>query len=273
MERALIIAECGINHNGSLDTAKALAHSAKESGADVAKFQTYQTDKRVPADSPIYDILKRCEISYDDQFVLAKYCKDIGIEFCSTPFDSESLDFLTDQAKVKRVKVASFDVTNKTFLNEINQKCLSNPDLEVIMSAGMANEREVNAALMCLERAESISLLHCISSYPTPDSEVNLRAIRGLGAIAYPNVKRLGYSDHTSGVHIPALSVLAGARVIEKHFTLDLAGDYVDNPVSADPKMMKAMVQSIRNYEQLLGDGKVEMKEVEKAALAFRRTS
>lgn len=271
--KTFIISECGINHNGNLVLAKDLAYASKVAGADAAKFQTYQTDKRTRKDSPIYDILKKCEMSYDDQFELAEYCDRIGIEFFSTPFDSESLSFLTDNVKVKRIKVASFDVTNRMFLDNINEACLNNPELEVIMSAGMANIKEVDEALICLGNAARISLLHCVSSYPTPDTRVNLRAIKALGEISYSYVDRLGYSDHTSGVHIPALSVLAGAQVVEKHFTLDLKGDYVDNPVSADPTMMKLMVSTIRHYEQLLGDGDLSMQDIEKAATAFRRKS
>jgi len=271
--KTFIIAEAGINHMGSLGVAKDLAYAAKDSGADAVKFQTYTTEKRVPADSPIYDILKQCELSHAEQAELAEYCKGIDMEFFSTPFDDEALAFLVQDVGVSRIKIASFDVTNRKFLSAINQACRKNPRLEVIMSVGMANKQEISEGLRRLDRVNALSLLHCISSYPTPDYEVNLAGIDALSRVIYPYVTRIGYSDHTSGVKIPALSVLAGAKVIEKHFTLDLNNGAVDNPVSADPKMMREMVDQVREYEKILGDGSIGMREVERAATAFRRSS
>lgn len=271
-EKTFVIAEAGINHEGNLQIAKDLAYAAKESGADAVKFQTYQTDKRVAKDNPAYDILKRCELSYDQQAELVEYCSEVEIEFFSTPFDSDSLNFLIDQ-KVKRIKLASFDVTNTEFLRAVNGKCEANPSLNVIMSVGMANRQEVLQALDNLNKVSNLYLLHCVSSYPTPEQEAGLLAVKSLGFIGNSHITRVGYSDHTSGIRVPALAVLVGATVIEKHFTLDLNSAAVDNPVSADPSMMKEMIETIRAYEELLGDGIIAMKEIEQAATAFRRKS
>lgn len=270
-EKTFIIAEAGINHNGNLQTAMNLALAAKKSGCDAVKFQTYQTDKRIAKDNPAYDILKSCEMSYEDQEELFKYCNEIGIEFFSTPFDNESLNFLMGLG-IKRIKIASFDVTNTKFLDDVSKWTMNVPGTNVIMSVGMANRIEVIDALEHLKYA-SISLLHCVSSYPTPEQEAGLLSIRSLGMIGHSRVSRVGYSDHTAGIMVPALSVLVGATVVEKHFTLDRGNGAVDNAVSADPDDMKSMVSIIRSYEELLGTGVIEMKEIEKAATIFRRKS
>lgn len=268
-----VIAEAGINHDGDLQRAKDLAYAAKEAGASAVKFQSYTTEKRVSEGNSAFDILKRCELSFGEQAELIHYCDTIGIEFFSTPFDEDWLHFLVTDRGIKRLKLASFDVTNTKFLDEVNS--YADQGVDVIMSTGMSNWDEVVQATYHLKDVKNVTLLHCVSSYPTPDNEVNLAAMFELRNLSreYLGHERIGYSDHTTGVNIPALSVLAGANVIEKHFILDRSGPGVDAPVSANPQELKSMVAAIKQYEEFLGDGKLKLSEVEKAALAFRRSS
>lgn len=270
--KTFVIAEAGINHDGDLDRAKQLALQAKECGCSAVKFQTYQTDKRVTRDNPAYDILKRCELSFEQQKELKLFCDQVGIEFFSTPFDTESLRFLVEDLGLRRIKLASFDVTNTKFLDAVNEYGKQHPVFRVIMSTGMANSLEINTALDHLKNVAYLTLLHCVSSYPTKDQDANLSAIQNLRHMVH-GARTVGYSDHTRGFEVPAASVLVGATTVEKHFTLDYNGPGVDNAVSADPTMMKALVARIQLYEHMLGDGQLEMQEVERAAQVFRRTS
>jgi len=272
MSRTFIIAEAGINHNGKMQDAKDLIEAAKESGADAVKFQTYQTEKRVDTNSPIYDILKKCELDYDQQTELKVYADKVGIEFFSTPFDEQSLSFLIERLGVRRIKLASFDVTNTKFLMAVNEYAQSLPTLRVLLSTGMSNAHEISNALLCLQNTPYLTLLHCISSYPTPENEVNLSAIWSLKHLIH-GPRSVGYSDHTSDILAPALAVIAGATTIEKHFTLDMNNGAPDNPVSADPSMMRQMVDVIRMHEEMMGDGLLKMRDVEKNSELFRRRS
>jgi len=272
MTNTFIIAEAGINHNGDLNRALALVDAAKEAGCDAVKFQTYQTDLRVDRASHIYDILKKCELSYEQTADVKWHADKVGIEFFSTPFDEHSLVFLVEDLGVRRIKLASFDVTNSQFLSQVNEYAKRYLALKVIMSVGMANAQDIDTALRCMPDVQNLTLLHCVSSYPTPDSEVNLKAIKTLRQMLNLKIE-VGYSDHTNDVLIPALAVLAGATTIEKHFTLDLNGPGVDNPVSANPAMMKDLVDAVREHEVFLGDGSLDMKEIEHGATTFRRFS
>ena len=270
--KTFVIAEAGINHDGDLQAAKDLVEAAKEAGCSAVKFQTYQTDKRVQKDNPAYDILKRCELTYDQQREVKEHADKVGIEFFSTPFDEESLRFLVEDLGIRRVKLASFDVTNTKFLSAVNHYGTQHPVFRVIMSTGMANSYEISQAVDKFPNVAYLTVLHCVSSYPTPPVWANLSAIKALRHMVH-GPREVGYSDHTNGILVPAAAVLVGATTIEKHFTLDQRGPGVDNPVSADPKMMKEMVATIKMYEEWLGDGELGMSEVEKAAQVFRRKS
>lgn len=271
-ERTFIIAEAGINHQGDLEQGKALVEAAKESGCDAVKFQTYRTELRVEKTSPIFDILKQCELSYEQQTELKVHADKVGIEFLSTPFDEEALFFLIERLGLRRVKLASFDVTNKKFLQAVNQYAQNVPALKVILSTGMANWKELEAALKCLRNTKHLTVLHCVSSYPTPEDQVNLNVIKTLTHLMH-GARSIGYSDHTSDILAPTLAVVAGATTIEKHFTLDLNNGAVDNPVSADPAMMKQMVEVIRLHEEMMGSGLLGMQSIERAATSYRRYS
>lgn len=272
--KTFVIAEAGINHDGDLQRAKDLAYAAKEAGASAVKFQSYTTEKRTFKGSAIFDVLKRCELSFEEQSELIHYCDTIGIEFFSTPFDTEQLEFLINDRGLRRIKLASFDVTNTEFLKAVN-KYGENKNINVILSTGMSNQKEIVDALHNLDQIKKVNLLHCVSSYPTPDNEVNLGAIHSLKKLSSFSLAHedIGYSDHSTGVNIPALSVLCGAKIVEKHFILDKNGPGVDAPVSANPQELKSMVAAIKQYEDFLGDGSLKFSEVERAASEFRRTS
>lgn len=267
-----IIAEAGINHNGNIKNAFKLVDAAAFSGCDAVKFQTYQTDLRADASSPIYDILKKCELTYEETSDVKRYADSVGIEFFSTPFDEHSLAFLVEDLSIRRVKLASFDVTNKNLLKMVNEYGKRYPTLKVVMSTGMSNHIDISNALSCMPDVQNLTILHCVSSYPTPDEEANLNAIKTLRNMLHLKIG-VGYSDHTDDILIPSLAVLAGATTIEKHLTLDLNDNYVDNVVSADPMMMKDMVEAIRENEIFMGDGDLSLKDIEQDALQFRRES
>lgn len=272
MTKTFIIAEAGINHKGDLGLAKALVEAAKDSGADAIKFQTYTTEKRTYVGSPIWDILKQCELSYEQHRDLKEHADAVGIEYFSTPFDEDALKFLVEELGIRRVKVASFDVTNLKFLDAVNEYGSRYYNYKVILSTGMSNSYEIEEALKHLNYVAYLTLLHCKSSYPLADKDVNLQAIRSLKGML-SSVRSVGFSDHTKSVEIPAMAVLVGATTIEKHFTLDYDNDAVDNPVSLNPKDFRNMAGLIRRYEEILGDGHLGMDECENGAKSFRRHS
>lgn len=275
MCKTFIISEIGINHMGDLNLAKEMIYQSKRCGVDAVKLQTYTLEERTDPDSPHYDLFRSCLLNYDQQLLLKEYADNIGIELFSTPFGKESFEFLMNVLKVDKIKLASFDVTNTEFLEFIN-KYLSNynRDTEIILSTGMANVEEINLALSSLSECP-VCLLHCVSSYPMSKTDANLSAITSLRKLfgSKPNVIDYGYSDHSSGIDIPAASVLVGAKVVEKHFNLDMNGSAIDNPVSANPRMMSDLVERIRYYEEIMGNGEISMRESEKGALQFRRNS
>jgi N,N'-diacetyllegionaminate synthase len=259
-----LIAEIGINHGGNTEVARQLIKHAALAGASAVKFQTYVTEKRVSKDSPIFDILKRCELSPDDQRALKKYaeeeCKTL---FFSTPFDEDSVTLL-ESMDVALYKVASFDITNLALLRKI--AATRKP---VIISTGMASASEVQVALGVL-RENPVALLHCVSAYPTPANQADLNTIHTLLA-TYPHV--IGYSDHTLGVEVPALAVAAGARIIEKHFTLDTKADGPDHALSADPTLFAQMAGEIQRIEGILGIGELRLRQAEQGTAVYRRLS
>ncbi len=260
-----VIAEIGINHGGDLSLAKKMLDSVSRTGADAVKFQTYITEKRVPKDSPIFNILKKCELSFDAFEELQAYSKSLNIDFFSTPFDNDSVDFLSSIG-CDIYKIASFDIVNKEFLKKVAS--LKKP---VIMSTGMSNINEINAAYNILsQKTDKIALLHCISSYPTQEDDANLLAISHLKE-SFNCV--IGQSDHTNDIKVPLLAVAAGAQVIEKHFKIDDNMDCVDSPVSISESQLKELVSRIREIEKIFGDGFMGITPAEKDIVPFRRFS
>lgn len=260
----LIIAEAGVNHNGDLNLAKQLVDAAARAGADLVKFQTFSTQRLSTEDAPKaryqtettgrsqshFDMLRQLELTPQMHEVLLEHCKKQGIVFFSTGFDIESVEYL-DRLGLTRFKVPSGEITNLPYLRRIGG--LGKP---VVLSTGMATLGEIECAIEILEQAgtsrSQITVLHCNTEYPTPMSDVNLKAmssIRDAFGVA------VGYSDHTSGIEVPIAAVALGAVVIEKHLTLDrnLAGP--DHKASLEPEEFAAMVHAIRNIERAMGDG------------------
>ena len=256
----LIIAEAGVNHNGSMDIAKRLVDEAVRAGADAVKFQTFKAEKLVckAAEKAAYqlettnqtesqyEMLKKLELNLDMHKELIEYCSWKKIEFLSTPFDIDSINLLA-QLKVNCFKIPSGEITNLPYLREIGKR-----GKKVILSTGMSTMEEVEKALEILEKsgAEDISVLHCNTQYPTPVEDVNLKVI--------PMMKEklgrcVGYSDHTNGIEIPIAAVALGAEIIEKHFTLDRNMEGPDHKASLEPDELKAMISAIRNVERAMG--------------------
>ena len=262
--RTLIIAEAGVNHNGDMALAHELVDAAAEAGADLVKFQTFSAEALVAKDAPKADyqkrltagdekqfgMLKRLELSPANHRALMDQCRERGIGFFSTGFDLASLVFL-EGLGFTRHKVPSGEITNYPYLRKMGSF-----GKEVLLSTGMANLGEIEAALQVLEESgtprEKIIVLHCTTEYPTPMCEVNLRAMRAIGEAFGV---RVGYSDHTSGIEIPIAAVAMGAIVIEKHFTLNRNLPGPDHQASLELGELKEMVRVIRNVEVALGDG------------------
>lgn len=259
-----IIAEAGVNHNGSVELAKKLIDVASKAGADAVKFQTFKAEKLVSknADKAAYqkettdsqesqfDMIKKLELDLQTHQELLAYCKTKNIMFLSTPFDHESIELL-DNLGLKIFKVPSGEITNLPYLRKIGEL-----NKQVILSTGMADMGEIEDALNILIDAgtskNNITILHANTMYPTPMEDVNLKAMLTIGNtfdIAY------GYSDHTLGIEIDIAAVAMGASVIEKHFTLDKTMEGPDHKASLEPNELCAMVKGIRNIELALGDG------------------
>jgi sialic acid synthase SpsE len=259
-----VIAEIGINHGGELDTARRLIDSAAQTGCDAVKFQTYITEQRAPkGNQEIYDILKKCELPFADFDKLMHHSKGYGLEFFSTPFDKESVDYL-ESINVGLYKVASFDVVNKELLRR-----LSATGKPIVMSVGMANIKEIKAAYDVIGGYSNLSLLHCVSAYPTKEEDANLSAIKVLQEL-FPECV-IGLSDHTPGVKVPLFAVAAGAQIIEKHYRIDDDMDCVDAPVSITENVMKKMIAKIRSVEKIMGEPVIEITDAQQDALIFRR--
>jgi N,N'-diacetyllegionaminate synthase len=261
-----VIAEIGINHGGDTDIARKLIDEAVVSGVSAVKFQTYITEKRVAKDSPIFDILKKCELSFDEERELFDYASEKGITAFSTPFDEESVDFLAS-VDSPCYKIASFDLVNKELLKKVAQ--IGRP---VIMSRGMADQKEIDEAVEILNAGGvDIALLHCVSAYPVNSvSSLNLATIRALGdRYNCP----IGFSDHTVGTEAAQYAVAAGANIIEKHFTLSREADGPDHALSTEPVEMKSMVAGIRRVKDMMGTAVWGSVPEEKDILKYRRVS
>lgn len=263
--RVYVIAELGLNHGGSLDTARKLIDSAQKTGVDAVKFQTYITEKRVAKDSPIFNILKQCELPFEAFKELRDYTGERGLEFISTPFDDESLDYL-EGLGCPIYKVASFDVVNLKFLKKIASTAKT-----IIMATGMSDLKEVDSAFRLLAaKTKNIALLHCVSAYPTREEDADLSVI---GVLKDNFDCVIGQSDHTAGIEVPLYAVAAGAQVIEKHYKIDQAMDCVDAPVSITEAQMKDLVAGVRRLEKILGDYKLGIRDTELNSRIFRRYS
>lgn len=257
-----IIAEAGVNHNGSLDMAKQLVCRAKESGADYIKFQTFVPENLVSwfAQKAEYQkeatgegetqlqMLRKLALTYDDFRMLKKYCTEMEIGFVSTPFDLASIDFL-ESLDMDFWKVPSGEVTNLPYLERIGKT-----GRDIVLSTGMCHMEEIRDALEALKKngAGKVTILHCNTEYPTPYTDVNLKA---MVHIQRETGLPVGYSDHTAGIEIPIAAAALGAAVIEKHFTLDKTMEGPDHRASLEPDELKQMVLAIRHVEAGLGDG------------------
>lgn len=283
MKQVLIIAEAGVNHNGSLVLAKQLVDKAAEAGADYIKFQTFKSEKLVSKSAKQADyqqrnigkkdegqlaMLKKLELSEDDHKELISYCKVKGIKFFSTAFDLTTIDLLKS-FNIGFWKIPSGEVTNYPYIRKIAQ--YHEP---VILSTGMCEMSDIEAAVKVLldngVQREQITILHCNTEYPTPFADVNLKAMLEIGERFGVQI---GYSDHTKGIEVPIAAVALGATVIEKHFTLDRNMEGPDHKASLEPDELKTMVSAIRNIEQALGTGHKTVSESERKNIEIARKS
>ena len=282
MKKTIIIAEAGVNHNGSINLAKKMIDIAEFSGVDYVKFQTFKTELCISKnaikaeyqiqeskikDETQFEMVKKLELTNAAHEELIEYCNLKNVKFLSTAFDFESMDFLKN--KLDFYKIPSGEITNLPYLEKVAKLGLS-----VVMSTGMANMQEVREAFEVLLKnglmKEEITILHCNTEYPTPMEDVNLTAMlsieKELGV-------KIGYSDHTLGIEVPIAAVAMGATVIEKHFTLDRNMEGPDHKASLEPGELIAMVTAIRNIELALGDGiKKPSKSEQKNILIARKS-
>ena len=277
-----VIAEAGVNHNGSIELAKKLIDVASEAGADAVKFQTFKADKLVSRDAQKanyqkemtdaqesqYEMIKKLELDIDTHKELIAYCKEKNIMFLSTPFDLDSVDLLNDLG-LQIFKIPSGEITNLPYLRKIGSL-----RKKVILSTGMADIGEIEDALDVLIEAgtkkEDITVLHANTMYPTPMEDVNLRAMVTIGKtfdVAF------GYSDHTLGIEVDIAAVAIGATCIEKHFTLDKTMEGPDHKASLDPHELKAMIKAIRNVELAFGSSIKKPSPSEKPNMQVARKS
>ncbi len=260
-----VIAEAGVNHNGSLELALGLVEAAARAGAEAVKFQTFRAEEVVIADAPKaayqlantgqaesqLEMLKRLELKPEHHLALRQRCRDLGLMFLSTAFDAQSVDLLEDLG-VPAYKVPSGEITNLPLLAHVAGK-----HKPVILSTGMSTLEEARRALEALEAggAAGVALLHCVSNYPARPQDVNLRAMATMAqAFGLP----VGYSDHTLGNEVSLAAVALGACIIEKHFTLDRALPGPDHAASAQPEELAALVRGIKVVEAALGHGRKE---------------
>lgn len=278
-KHVFIIAEAGVNHNGSPALAMKLALAAKKAGADAVKFQTFKAEllaspaarkagyqiKTTGGGDSQLAMLKKLELSREAHLKVKTYCGKIGIEFMSSPFDLDSVDFLL-KLRLKTIKIPSGEITNLPLLRRIGAS-----DRKIIISTGMARLDEVAAALKALYTAgaakKDITLLHCNTEYPTPIHDVNLKAMTAMGK---KFGLRFGYSDHTVGITVPVAAAALGAGVIEKHLTLDTRMGGPDHKASLEPAEFKAMADAVRAVELALGTGekKPSTSEIKNATVA-----
>lgn len=283
-KHVLIIAEAGVNHNGSIELAKKLIDVAADAGADYVKFQTFRSELLVSrsaekakyqvqnmsaeSDSSQLGMLKKLELSYEDHLELMQHCSSRNIQFLSSPFDTESIGMLKEFGIILW-KIPSGEITNLPYLEAIGAL-----KQEVILSTGMSDLNEIKKAVAVLEDAGTpkarIKVLHCNSEYPTPFEDVNLRA---MNEISRELDVVVGYSDHTEGIEVAVAAVALGAEVVEKHFTLDKSMDGPDHKASLDPGELRKLISSIRNIESALGDGEKRPSQSETPNIPIVRKS
>jgi N-acetylneuraminate synthase len=283
MKKTLIIAEAGVNHNGSIHLAKKLIDVAAESGVDFVKFQTFKAEKLVSKEASKaeyqvrntgdgeesqFEMIKKLELDRDTHEILIDYCGTKNIRFFSTAFDLDSIDLL-EELDLPLYKIPSGEITNLPYLRKIATK-----GKPVILSTGMSNLADIEAAIGVMLKAglirEDLTVLHCNTEYPTPMADVNLKA---MDTIAKAFGVKVGYSDHTLGIEIPIAAVAMGAVCIEKHFTLDRNMEGPDHRASLEPAELAAMVTAIRNIEVALGDGIKAPSASEQKNMAIARKS
>ena len=284
MNKTLIIAEAGVNHNGDINIAKKLIDVAVEAKVDYVKFQTFKSEKLVSAEAKKAEyqientqnssenqlqMLKKLELSHKDHEILIEYCKVKGIKFFSTAFDLDSLKYLSEIG-LDLVKIPSGEITNLPYL-----KLAAQLFKKVIISTGMATMDEIGKALSVFTSQglllENISILHCNTEYPTPMEDVNLKAMLSIKNVFQTSI---GYSDHTNGIEVPIAAVALGASIIEKHFTLDKNMEGPDHAASIEPNELIKMVASIRNIELAIsGTGIKEPSKSEMKNMAIARKS
>jgi N,N'-diacetyllegionaminate synthase len=294
-EKVFIIAEAGVNHNGSVEIAKRLIDAAVDTGADAVKFQTFKTEKVVTlaaekakyqfmntgADGSQFEMLKRLELSPEAFKELLSYCEEKDMTFMSTPFDAESVDLL-DKLGMNIFKISSGEITNKPLIQHVASK-----KKVIILSTGMSDLGEVEKAIGWINQiwatdkqsiismsthqpVKPLTLLHCVSNYPVRAEDVNLNAIKTMEvAFGLP----VGYSDHTMGIEVAIAAVALGARVIEKHLTLDRDMEGPDHKASLEPNELKTMVNAIRTIEKAMGDGIKRAAESEIDTIKIARRS
>lgn len=282
MDHVIVIAEAGVNHNGNFELACEMVRAAKEAGADYIKFQTAKPELVISKFAPKADYQQQNTNSGESQLEMCKaihlpleayqkldkYCQEVGIKFLSTPFDLISIDVLRP-LEMDYYKIPSGEITNLPYLRKI-----AGIGIPVILSTGMSVMSEIEEAIeiLCdngLQR-EQIMLLHCNTEYPTPMKDVNLRAMQTMAKMFGLAV---GYSDHTQGMEVPIAAVALGARVIEKHFTLDRNMEGPDHKASLEPDELKAMVLAIRNIEQALGNEEKKVSASEQKNINIARKS
>lgn len=263
LKKVLIIAEAGVNHNGDINLAKEMIIKAKEAGADIVKFQTGRPELLISRYAPKaeyqskntrnytenqLEMCKKFELRYQEFEALKRFCEDRSIRFASTPFESESIDFLNGIG-MDIWKIPSGEITNLPLLIKIAKL-----KKQVILSTGMSTIEEVKFAVSTLRRygTKDIIILHCNTAYPTPYEDVNLSA---MSTLKQEFLLPVGYSDHTKGIIIPIAAVAMGAIVIEKHFTLDRNMPGPDHKASLEPEELKEMISAIRNIELAMGEG------------------
>jgi N-acetylneuraminate synthase/N,N'-diacetyllegionaminate synthase len=284
MRKVIVIAEAGVNHNGSLDIAIELIKAAAKSGADYIKFQTFITELNISRtakkaqyqlkntkgiDDSQFEMVKNLELSFENFAYLNTICKQEGIGFLSTAFDLPSLDFI-DSLNPDYLKIPSGEITNKLLLEQIALK-----QRKIILSTGMSDLNEIRWAINILEKnglnREEITVLHCNTEYPTPFQDVNLKA---MNTIANELEVKIGYSDHTLGIEVPIAAVAMGATIIEKHFTLSKEMSGPDHIASLEPDEMTLMINGIRNIEKAIsGSGLKEVSASELKNIQIARKS
>lgn len=283
-KHVMIIAEAGVNHNGSMENAFRLVDAAADAGVDYIKFQTFKAEKLVSGSAKKADyqiqntrnaeetqlqMLQKLELSQEQHAQLIAYCRKKNIQFFSTAFDLDSLEYLYEVG-LKMVKIPSGEITNLPYLRKA--ACLFR---QVILSTGMTTISEIKDAVSVFTDAgipkENITILHCNTEYPTPMDDVNLKAMLHIQEVFATEV---GYSDHTLGIEVPIAAVALGASIVEKHFTLDKKMNGPDHSASLEPDELKAMVSAIRNLEKALsGSGMKEVSPSEQKNLAIARKS